>query len=157
MFKCLFVVFFQALHKFPFLEGGQEKNKLLILFLYEEFEIYLTFKGSIPSHEYSTFLLLTSCYFWNYELILSLTLILSSKIKKRKMRFLNLENIFVVKLGKNTRHIEALFVTPVAKSKPIPVFTGSKSWSNLKTVSSNDLHGITIRMAHIVSVEYCPS
>lgn len=63
----------------------------------------------------------------------------------------------MVKLGKNARDIKAFFVTPVAKSKPTPVFTENKSWLNLKSVSSNDLHEITIRMICAPSREYCLS
>lgn len=47
IFKHSFVVFFQALPNFPFLEVDQGKNKFLIIFLYEKFEIYLTFEKHI--------------------------------------------------------------------------------------------------------------
>lgn len=62
----------------------------------------------------------------------------------------------MVKLGK-TGDNKAFFATPVAKCKLTPVFSWSKSWLHLKTVSSSDVHRITIRMVCTAIREYCPS
>jgi len=126
----LVFVFFSGTSHASVPRGGTRENKVFILFIHEEFEIHLTLKGSMPSHQHSTFLPLTSCYLLNYGLIVCLMLILRirnrasihlhviNQEEKEKTSFLNSQNIFTVEMEKKPDILNLFNLLPSLNPSP---------------------------------------